>query len=93
MNVTMRETPVEGRDVGWRDVQIVGARTLPNGFNALITLNDHFQASDAAQPAGLELQELAHRRTSGLMRTLSEQFDSSLEVLETIAQDIVRDPS
>ena len=89
MNVTMRETPIAGREIGWRDVQITSARTGADGFVALIALNDHFQANDAGQPPGLEPHELGHRRTAAMMRIISEQFDDSLNVLESIAKDIV----
>ena len=90
VSITMRERPVAGREHGWRDVQVTsnaspGAMTM----EATINLNDHFAAGDAGQVANLEPQELSQRRTSALMRTLSEEFDASLDALEALANSIV----
>jgi hypothetical protein len=88
--VTMRETPVAGRESGNRDVTIQATpATSTTPAQAIIALNDHFNISDENQPKGLEPQELAHRHTSSLMRILGEQFDKSINDLESIAHDII----
>jgi hypothetical protein len=90
INVTMRETPIAGRELGTRDVIIQAtAATATSAPQAIIALNDHFNVSDAEQPTGLAPQELANRHTSALMQILGEQFDKSINDLESIAQDII----
>jgi hypothetical protein len=88
--VTMRESPVPGRESGNRDVTIQATpATGSSPAQAIFTLNDHFNVSDEHQPKGLEPQELANRHTSSLMRILGEQFDKSINDLESIAHDII----
>ena len=91
VSITMRERPVAGREHGWRDVQVTaGATSEVTPMEAMINVNDHFfAAGDTDQPAGLEPEELAQRRTSALMRTLYEQFDASLNTQEDLAQSII----
>ncbi|MGC1523039.1 MAG: hypothetical protein WA803_15975 [Steroidobacteraceae bacterium] len=90
ISVVMRETPVAGEDLRTRDVTIQATpRTSTSPAQAILGLNDNFNVSDANQPTGLEPQELANRHTSSLMRILGEQFDKSINDLESMAHDII----
>jgi len=88
LNVTMKEFPIADREGGARHVTV--AADVASNVSAQIIVNDHFQApADSSLPAALEPDELARRRTNVILRALAEQFDASLNLLETIATEVV----
>jgi hypothetical protein len=83
--VTMREIPVEGRDAGWRDIQIAAGA---GEMDAYMLINDHFEGGPKDQ-SEIDSRELGHRRTAYFMQILREQFDLSLNAVEKIALEII----
>jgi hypothetical protein len=89
---TMREQPIDGREAGWRDVQIIADTPTSLGMvgGTALTVNDHFQLDLTRHPEGADAAETARRRTSALLQILSEQFQGSIDQSESIAKGLIK---